>query len=242
MWQNKIYHQSYAIDQMKVCAWRSGWLAEVTYELNTRCPTVGKILPTCLLVISPIQERNNHKMAAGLINRFLRLFLIAAILNNILMDKTVLHGCKAFFSTIVDGLQADGLISTNFRNICYLHGDRVVIRKYCIETTNNNVGLIATANLTRFRSTNGTGKQVLCEEPLEFLGITQNIYGQEFDNDFSKNEIHICIILNTVERTQEQTYCFFHITWKSKTAVFLLLKLKRQKKPVPYYSNTSATQ
>ena len=30
--------------------------------------------------------------------------------------------------------------------------------------------------------------------------------------------------------------------WKSKTTVFLLLKLKRQKKPVPYYSNTSATQ
>ena len=121
-------------------------------------------------------------------------------------------------------------------------GDRVVIRKYCIETTNNNVGLLATANSTRFRSTNRTGKQILCEEPLEFLGITQNIYGQEFDNDFSKNEIHICIILNTVECTQKQTYCFFHITWKSKTTVFLLLKLKRQKKPVPYYSNTSATQ
>ena len=82
----------------------------------------------------------------------------------------------------------------------------------------------------------------MCEEPLEFLGITQNIYGQEFDNDFSKNEIHICIILNTVESTQKQTYCFFHITWKSKTTVFLLLKLKRQKKPVPYYSNTSTTQ
>ena len=42
MWQSKIYHQSYAIDQMKVCAWRSGWLAEVTYELNTRYPTVAK--------------------------------------------------------------------------------------------------------------------------------------------------------------------------------------------------------
>ena len=105
--------------------------------------------------------------------------------------------------------------------------------------TNNNVGLIATANLTRFRFTNGTGKQILCEEPLEFLGITQNIYGQEFDNDFSKNEVRICIILNMVERTQKQI-CY--ILWKSKTTVFLLLKLKRQKKPVLYYSNTSATQ
>ena len=180
-------------------------------------------------------------MAVGSINRLLHLFLIAANLNNILIDKTVLHGRKAFFSTIVDGLQADGLISTNFRNICYLPGDRVVIRKYSIETTDNDAGLLAMANLTTLRSTNGTGKQILCEETLEFLGKTQNIHGQEFD-DLSKNETHICIIFNTVGRTQKQTCCFFHITWKPKTTVFLLLKLKRQRKPVAYYSNTSATQ
>ena len=59
-------------------------------------------------------------MAVGSINRLLRLFLIAAILNNILIDKTVLHGRKAFFFTIVGGLQADGSISTNFRNIAML--------------------------------------------------------------------------------------------------------------------------
>ena len=65
------------------------------------------------------------------------------------------------------------------------------------------------------------------------MGKTQNIHGQEFD-DLSKNEIHICIIFYTVGRTQKQTCCFFHInTWKPKTTVFLLLKLKRQKKPVP---------
>ena len=179
-------------------------------------------------------------MAVGSINRLLRLFLIAAILNNILIDTTVLHGRKAF-SMIVDGLQADGSISTNFRNICYLTGDRVVIRKYSIKTTDNDAGLLVMANLTTLRSTDETGEQILCEETLEFLGKTQNIHGQEFDN-LSKNETHICIIFNTVGRTQKQTCCFFHITWKPKTTVFLLLKLKRQKKPVAYYSNTSATQ
>ena len=96
-----------------------------------------------------------YNMAVGSINRLLRLFLIAAILNNILIDKTVLHGRKAFFFTIVGGLQADGSISTNFRNICYLPGDRVVIRKYSIETTDNDAGLLAMANLTTLRSTNG---------------------------------------------------------------------------------------
>ena len=78
MWQSKIYHQSYAIDQMKVCTWRSGWLAEVTYELNTRCPTVAKILLTCLLVISPIQERNNHPFACLPFLRGMPVFLKSA--------------------------------------------------------------------------------------------------------------------------------------------------------------------
>ena len=118
--------------------------------------------------------------------------------------------------------------------------DRVVIRTCCVGTT-NDAGLSATANLTTFRFTSGIGGQILCEETLEFLGITQNIHCQEFVNDSNKNEIHICIISNTVGRTQKQTCCSFHITWKPKTTVFLL-KIKRQKKPVAYYSNTSATQ
>ena len=205
--------QLYKFDKKRIkCRHNCIKVIKVRYFLIFTLCRLGEITVPPPLKIFPPPLSKFYKMAAGLINRLLRLFLIAAILNDILIDKTVLHGCKAFFSTIVDGLQADGLISTNFRNICYLPGDRVVIRKYCIETTNNNVGLIATTNSTRFRSTNGTGKQILCEEPLKFLGITQNIYGQEFDNDFSKNEIHICIILNTVERTQKQTYCFFHIT------------------------------
>ena len=113
----------------------------------------------------------SSNLAVGSINRLLHLFLIAAIniLNNILIDKTVLHGRKAFFSTIVDGLQADGSILTNFRNICYLPGDRVATRRYSFETTDNDAGLSAIANLTTLRFTNGTGKQILCEETLEFL-------------------------------------------------------------------------
>ena len=67
------------------------------------------------------------------------------------------------------------------------------------------------ANLTTLRSTNGTGKQILCEEMLEFLGKTQNIHGQEFEN-LSKNETHICIIFNTVGCAQKQTCCFFHVS------------------------------
>ena len=70
-------------------------------------------------------------MAVGINNRLLCLFLIAAVLNNILFDKTALHGCKAFFSTIVHRLQADGLISANSCNICHLPpGNRVVMTEW----------------------------------------------------------------------------------------------------------------
>ena len=47
MLQGETHNQSCAKDHMEVCA-KENWMAEVTSELTTRCPTVAKILSSLL--------------------------------------------------------------------------------------------------------------------------------------------------------------------------------------------------
>lgn len=65
----------------------------------------------------------------------------------------------------------------------------------------------------------------------------------QHDDDLNKQDkSRICIIFDTLECTQKRIYrCSLNLTI-SKAKLFRVLKLKRQKGPVSYYNNSTATR